>query len=77
MNLTIRHLAVFAFFKLFVASPQATSVVDLIEKRVPAPPPAGTRRLTVGTELAAPVPFPSVTKLRDGRLMMIGSGKVT
>jgi len=31
----------------------------------------------VGIDLAAPVPFPSVTKLRDGRLMMIGSGKVT
>lgn len=77
MNSSIRHVAIFGFLQMYLASPQAASVADLIEKRVPAPPSAGTRRLTVGTELAAPVPFPSVTKLRDGRLMMIGSGKVT
>jgi hypothetical protein len=56
---------------------QAPSVADIIEKRVPAPTSVGTRQLAVGKELAAPVPFPSVMKLRDGRLEMIGSGKAS
>lgn len=55
---------------------QTPSVADLIEKRAAVPRSAGTRPLAVGTEQSAPVPFPSVTKLRDGRLMMVGSGKV-
>lgn len=55
---------------------QQPTAADVIEKRTPSPQSAGGRQLSVGTEIAAPVPFPSVTKLRDGRLMMIGSGKV-
>ena len=55
---------------------QTPSAADIIEKRVPEPPSVGTRPLPVGIEMAAPAPFPSVTRVRDGRLMMIGSGKV-
>lgn len=56
---------------------QAPSAADIIEKRVPEPASVGTRPLAVGIEIASPVPFPSVTKMRDGRLLMIGSGKAT
>lgn len=66
----------FVLLQLNPAMPHTPTVSDIIEKRVPSPPPAGIRKLTVGTESAAPVPFPSVTKLQDGRLMVIGSGKV-
>ncbi|MBM3788247.1 MAG: exo-alpha-sialidase [Acidobacteria bacterium] len=54
---------------------QTPSVADLIEKRLPEPQSVGTRPLAVGSEIAAPVPFPSIHALRDGKLMMIGSGK--
>ncbi len=69
-----RAVFLFCFPGLLCAQP---TVADVIEKRAPGPPSVGTRRLAVGTEIAAPVPFPSVTKLRDGRLMMIGSGRVS
>ena len=52
------------------------SVSDIIEYRVPPPPATGTRQLDVGMEMAAPIGWPRVLKAKDGRMMMIGGGKV-
>src|SRR6476659_2452978 len=76
MQSTLRYLPLMVLLSSHAAWGQTPSVADLIEKRAAAPPPTGTRQLAVGTEQGAPVPFPSVTKLRDGRFMMVGSGKV-
>ena len=51
------------------------SPADLIEFRVPAPEAVGTRQREVGVETAAPLGNPSIVKLSDGRLMMIGGGR--
>lgn len=77
MYTSLSAAAVLAALFSCQALAQAPSAADIIEKRVPELPSVGTRPLPVGIEIAAPVPFPSVTRTRDGRLMMIGSGKVT
>ena len=55
---------------------QQPSAADVLEHRVPDPPAAGVRKLDVGWEMAAPIGQAPVLKHRDGRLMMIGAGKV-
>jgi len=52
------------------------SAVDILEHRVPAPPPVGTRALEVGFEIASPLGLAGFITHKDGRLMMIGSGQV-
>lgn len=52
------------------------SPADVLEHRIPAPPAVGSRARPVGVEMAAPIAAPSVLKARDGRLMMIGGGKL-
>ncbi|MBM3892280.1 MAG: exo-alpha-sialidase, partial [Verrucomicrobia bacterium] len=51
--------------------------VDILEHRVPAPPPVGTRALDVGFEIGSPIGHASFMDAKDGRLMMIGSGSST
>jgi hypothetical protein len=53
------------------------SPADVIEGRLPAPPPVGTRKLDVGIEMAAPMEWPSILRAKDGRLMMLGAGAVS
>lgn len=53
-----------------------TSPVDILEHRVPTPPPVGTRKLDVGFEIAAPLGFGGFVHHKDGRLMMIEGGRV-
>jgi hypothetical protein len=63
------------FAPAYVAG-QQPSAAEVIEHRVPGPPAVGTRQLSEGFEIAAPLPFPSILEGRDGRWIMIGSGKV-
>lgn len=56
------------------AAGAAPSVADLVEFRVPAPPPVGERELETGFEIASPTGWPTVLEAADGRLMMIGGG---
>lgn len=55
---------------------QQATPVDVIEGRVPAPPPVGTRQREVGREFTAPIQEPGVLKGKDGRLIMIGGGRI-
>jgi len=57
------------------AATLAPTPADVLEHRLPPPPAVGSRKREVGLELAAPIPAPSVLKTKDGRLMMIGSGR--
>jgi len=52
------------------------SVADILEHRVPDPPPVGTRTLDVGFEVAAPLTYASLIDHKDGRLMLMGGGHV-
>src|SRR5262249_13490967 len=55
---------------------QQPSAAEIIEHRVAEPPAGGTGQTHVGFEIAAPLASPSVLEARDGRWMMIGSGKM-
>ncbi|MFH0962508.1 MAG: sialidase family protein [Planctomycetota bacterium] len=57
------------------AADASASASDLIEFRVPTPPPVGDRKLDVGFEIPAPMGWGSVLETKDGRLMMIGDGR--
>jgi hypothetical protein len=59
------------------AGQQPPSAADVIEHRGAAPPAVGTRTPAVGFETTAPLPYPSVLEGRDGRWIMIGSGKIS
>ncbi len=52
------------------------SVADILEHRVPDPPPVGTRQLQVGFEIGGPFSYPCFLHHKDGRLVMIGHGQV-
>ena len=51
-------------------------VSDLLEFRVPAPAPVGLRELETGFEIGAPLGWGQVFRAADGRLFMIGNGRI-
>src|SRR5262249_2180587 len=51
---------------------QQPSPAELIEGRVPAPPPVGVRKLDVGFEVPTLTGWPSILASKDGRWLMIG-----
>jgi hypothetical protein len=81
----IRRVAFFALFAAVIgcgavvegAEPQGPTPAAALEHRVPAPPAVGVRPRDVGVEMPAPIEMPSIVKARDGRLLMLGSGRVS
>ena len=76
-----RHLSAIVVFGVLcwaasLPAQEGPSVADLLEYRVPQPPPVGEREIEVGFEIAAPIGWATVLSASDGRLMIIGSGSV-
>ncbi len=77
LNVAVLLLAVYALVAPFaLASADEPTPAEIIEFRVPAPPSVGVRKLDVGVEYGAPIGWPTVLKAKDGRVMMIGEGKM-
>jgi len=80
-RLRLTALLLLGYFGVAARAPaqetKRASPADIIEGRLPAPPPVGTRKLDVGSEMAAPMDWPSILACKDGRLMMIGAGAIS
>jgi len=55
---------------------QSGSVAEQLEFRVPMPAAVGTREHKVGFEITPPTGWPTILKAADGRLMMVGGGRI-
>ncbi len=77
LGMSVLLLAVCAFVTSFVVVfADEPTPAEIIEFRVPPPPSVGVRKLDVGVEYGAPIGWPTVLKAKDGRVMMIGEGKM-